>query len=107
MNSSNSNNQNNGYSGSHPTGNSNSKSNTYSNNGSNSGAGANYKPLFEGDVEIIPSSQSIIKPAMKMDNILANKNFVLNIDEKLKGLFPVGKFFANKVNYFTNPNNIP
>lgn len=42
-----------------------------------------------------------------MEIILANKNFVLNIDEKLKGLFPVGKFFTNKVNYFTNPRSIP
>jgi len=42
-----------------------------------------------------------------MDSILVNKNFDLNIDEKLKGLFPVGKFFANKVNYFGNAKDIP
>jgi hypothetical protein len=42
-----------------------------------------------------------------MDSILVNKNFDLNIDEKLKGLFPVGKFFANKVNYFAKAKDIP
>jgi hypothetical protein len=42
-----------------------------------------------------------------MDNILATKNYVLNVDEKLKGLFPVSKFFPNKVRYFSNPMTIP
>jgi hypothetical protein len=50
---------------------------------------------------------SNIKPANKLESILANKNYVLSIDDKLKGLFPVGKFFANKATFFTNPNEIP
>jgi len=43
------------------------------------GSRQNNRNLFDGDIEI-PSPQSVIKPAAKMDSILANKNFVLNID---------------------------
>lgn len=41
-----------------------------------------------------------------MDQILANKNFVLNVDDKLKYLFPADKFPC-KVRYFSNPRAIP
>lgn len=47
---------------------------------------------------------SNIKPTNKLESILANKNYVLSIDDKLKSLFPVGKFFANKATFFSNPN---
>jgi len=47
------------------------------------------------------------KKMEKMESILSNKNFNLQIDEKLKNLFPVGKFFANRANFFNNPNSIP
>ena len=50
---------------------------------------------------------SNIKPANNLQSILANKNYVLNIDNQLKGLFPVGKFFANKATFFSNLNSIP
>lgn len=41
-----------------------------------------------------------------MENILANKDYVLNVDEKLKGLFPLNKF-PHKVRYFSNPRALP
>ena len=49
---------------------------------------------------------SNIKPN-KLESILAGKNYVLNIDDQLKGLFPVGKFFANKATFFNHHNRIP
>ena len=55
----------------------------------------------------LPNVDSNIKPEKKIDSILSNKNYVLTIDDRLKTLFPVGKFFANKATFFTNPNNIP
>ena len=42
-----------------------------------------------------------------MESILSNKNFNLRIDDKLKNLFPVGKFFTNRATFFNNPDTIP
>ena len=54
----------------------------------------------------MPSMDSNIKPN-KLESILTSKNFVLNIDDGLKSLFPIGKFFANKATFFDNKANIP
>ena len=32
---------------------------------------------------------------------------MLNIDDDLKNLFPIGKFFANKATFFINKNKLP
>ena len=55
----------------------------------------------------MPNTQSNIKPPNKMDNILANGDYILNVDEKLKGLFPVSKFSPQKIRYFSNSKALP
>ena len=49
---------------------------------------------------------SNIKPN-RLESILAGKNYILNIDDQLKGFFPVGKFFANKATFFNHYNQKP
>jgi hypothetical protein len=61
--------------------------------------------IEEEDFEL-PNTQSNIKPSNKMENILANKDYVLHVDEKLKGLFPQHKI-PHQVRYFNNPRSIP
>lgn len=55
----------------------------------------------------MPNTQSNIKPSNKIESILANKNYVLNVDEKLKKLFPANKFSPNQVRYFSNTKSLP
>ena len=53
----------------------------------------------------LPSMDSNIKPN-RLESILASKNYTLNIDDQLKGLFPVGKFFTNRTTFF-NHQHLP
>lgn len=38
--------------------------------------------------------------------MIENKNFVINLNQKLRDSFPVGNLYANKVNYFKNLETI-
>lgn len=37
---------------------------------------------------------------LDIEDVIESKNFVLNVNEKLRDTFPVGNFYASKVTYF-------
>lgn len=44
--------------------------------------------------------------SMSLEDLIESKNFILNIDERLRDSFPVGNIYANKINYFRNLGSI-
>lgn len=43
---------------------------------------------------------------MSLEDVIESKNFVLNVNEKLRESFPVGNIYAHNINYFRNLESI-